>query len=102
MNNFQLKFELKYGRAALENVIKSICNLEKPMSKLPKSYSGNFMKGKTIQFYIINLFYFESNYFLLSLDAREALLGVGMIVLNKTNNTTYPDKGSRQVHSFNT
>ncbi len=35
----------KYGRSALENVIKSICNLEKPMAKIPKNYTGNFLKG---------------------------------------------------------
>ena len=45
------------------------------MTRFPKSYTGNFMK-----------------------DAREALNGVGMIVLNKnfqsnTPETAYPDKG---------
>jgi hypothetical protein len=72
----------KYGRSALENVIKSICNLEKPMAKLPKKYSGNFM-----------------------MDARQALHGVGMIVCtNKNNNggvvTCYPDKDYNSINKF--
>jgi len=64
----------KYGRAALENVIKSICNLEKPMAKLPKKYKGNFMP-----------------------DARRALNGVGMIVCSKNTQTAYPDKGKNEM-----
>lgn len=40
------------------------------MAKLPKNYSGNFMK-----------------------DAREALHGVGMIICNKNGLTAFPDKG---------
>ncbi len=54
----------------MENVIKSICNLEKPMASLPRKYKGNFMN-----------------------DAREALHGVGMIVFNKNGPSAYPDKG---------
>ena len=47
------------------------------MAKMPKTYSGNFMR-----------------------DAREALLGVGMIVLNKSNNTAYPDKDYNSINKF--
>jgi len=67
----------KYGRAALENVIKSICGLEKPMAKLPKKYKGNFMA-----------------------DARKALHGVGMIVCNKNAQSAYPDKGNETAGVF--
>ena len=62
----------KYGRSALENFIKSICNIEKPMARLPKRYSSNFMK-----------------------DAREVLPGVSMIILNKNGQSTYPEKSNR-------
>ena len=48
MFNFIIKFcyfNIKYGRSALENVIKSICGMERPMTKFPKTYTGNFLKG---------------------------------------------------------
>ena len=67
----------KYGRSALENVIRSICNLEKPMAKIPKNYAGNFMK-----------------------DARDALLGVGMIICNPISNSFYPDKDYNNINKF--
>ena len=41
------------------------------MARLPKNYSGNFMK-----------------------DAREALHGVGIIILNKNGVSAYPEKGN--------
>ena len=67
----------KYGRAALENVIKSICNLEKPMARMPKEYKGNFMR-----------------------DAREALNGVGMIYYSKNSTTAYPEKDYNNINKF--
>ena len=67
----------KYGRAALENVIKSICSLEKPMARLPKEYKGNFMR-----------------------DAREALNGVGMIYYSKSSTTAYPEKDYNNINKF--
>jgi hypothetical protein len=72
-------FLFQYGRSALENVIKSICNIEKPMAKLPKNYSGNFMK-----------------------EAREALHGVGVIICDKNGLTAYPDKGEKPNLNLNT
>lgn len=47
------------------------------MARLPKSYKGNFMK-----------------------DARDALNGVGMIVINKNNGSAYPDKGTSLIKKF--
>jgi hypothetical protein len=67
----------KYGRSALENVIRSICNLEKPMARIPKNYTGNFME-----------------------DSRDALLGVGMIVYNSITSSFYPDKDYNNINKF--
>ena len=36
----------KYGRAALETVMKSILGQETPLVPLPENYSGNFLEGK--------------------------------------------------------
>ena len=76
----------KYGRVALENVIKSICGLEKPLAKIPSSYCGD-------------------NFFA---DARLALNGVGIINLttNKLPNGTqqvinaFPDKDYTNINKF--
>jgi hypothetical protein len=75
----------KYGRVALENVIKSICGLEKPLAKIPTSYIGD-------------------NFFA---DARVALNGVGLIVMttNKLVNGTqvvnsFPDKDYTNINKF--
>jgi hypothetical protein len=67
----------KYGRAALENLIKSICNQERPLANHPKTYTGDFMS-----------------------DAREALIGAGMIVKGGTNTAAYPDKDYYNINKF--
>jgi len=66
----------KYGRAALENLIKSICNQERPLANYPKTYTGEFMS-----------------------DAREALIGAGMIVKG-ANMSVYPDKDYYNINKF--
>lgn len=50
--------------------------MEKPLSRIPKGYSGDFMK-----------------------DAREALHGVGMIVSNQ-NGSAYPEKDYNNINKF--
>lgn len=69
----------KYGRAAVENVIRSICGLERPLAPLPKSYpESSFMQ-----------------------DARHALAGVGLIVLDTSNpGQAWPDKDFSQINRF--
>ena len=39
---------LQYGRAALEIVMKSIVQLDRPLVPPPESYKGDFMKGKSL------------------------------------------------------
>ena len=78
----------KYGRIALENVIKSICGLEKPLAKIPSCYIGD-------------------NFFS---DARVALNGVGMIIMPSTPITNSinkalqhqasPDKDYTNINKF--
>lgn len=66
----------KYGRQALENVIKSICGIEKPLAKPPQDYKGNFFA-----------------------DARLALVGVGIILQTGEFNFT-PDKDYTNINKF--
>ncbi len=75
----QFNIDNKYGRAALDNVIKSICGLEKPLAKIPPAaYIGtNFL-----------------------MDARTALIGVGLINFNKKTNQTTPDKDYANINKF--
>ena len=70
----------KYGRVALENVIKSICGIEKPLAKIPSCYVGD-------------------NFFA---DARTALNGVGMIniSINSKNTQAFPDKDYTNINKF--
>ncbi len=86
----------KYGRAALENVIKSICNLEKPMARIPQNYTGDFMKGRIYVFALeistLNELFLHSIF--LFKDARQALQGVGLI----TN--SYPEKDYNNINKF--
>jgi hypothetical protein len=65
----------KYGRIALENVIKSICGLEKPLAKIPSSYIGD-------------------NFFA---DARIALNGVGMIVIQSSSSSSLLSTNNRNL-----
>ncbi|RNA44326.1 strawberry notch -like protein, partial [Brachionus plicatilis] len=39
----QFNIDNKYGRTALENVIRSICQMEKPLARFPISYKGDFI-----------------------------------------------------------
>lgn len=58
----QFNIDNKYGRAALENVIRSICKMEKPLARFPSSYKGDFISGMNYFIFIIliklkNLFF---------------------------------------------
>ena len=48
LRNEKLTFNLQYGRAALEAVMKSILRHETPVVSPPSTYKGNFFDGKNI------------------------------------------------------
>lgn len=48
----QFNIDNKYGRAALENVIRSICKIEKPLARFPSSYKGDFITGKLKKYFL--------------------------------------------------
>ena len=67
----------KYGKQALENIIRSICNIERPWAPFPK-LTTNDLKLDFVA------------------EARKALINVGLISrLNTGQQTIYaPEKGS--------
>ncbi|XP_022110300.1 protein strawberry notch homolog 1-like isoform X2 [Acanthaster planci] len=67
----------KYGRAALESVMKSVVDLQHAMVPPPADYKGNFLR-----------------------DAREALIGVGMVVSDDKYNVPVLDKDSSNMSKF--
>ncbi|KAK2102851.1 Protein strawberry notch 1 [Saguinus oedipus] len=78
----RFNFDNKYGRNALEIVMKSIVNLDSPMVSPPPDYPGEFFKvGK-------------------SLDVRQGLIGVGLINVEDRSGILTLDKGM-EVHQQN-
>ncbi len=65
----------KYGRQALEIVMKSIAKIEEPIVSPPEEYSGDFFE-----------------------DCREGLAGVGLIHIDETTAVPSLDKGFIQTH----
>ncbi|RWS20645.1 protein strawberry notch-like protein, partial [Leptotrombidium deliense] len=66
----------KYGRSALEIVMKSIVRLEQPLVNAPSDYDGNFFEGiqRLCQSLVrCNIFFFCS-------DCRRGLNGVGIVI----------------------
>ena len=49
LKNEKFTFNLQYGRAALEAVMKSILRHETPVVSPPSAYKGNFFDGKNIK-----------------------------------------------------
>lgn len=43
----QFNIDTKYGRAALELIMKSIVGMDRPLVSPPNTYKGDFMEGRT-------------------------------------------------------
>eukprot|EP00794_Sanderia_malayensis_P014235 gene14235-15720_t len=70
-------FDTKYGRSALEVVLKSLISTEKPLVSFPSSYEGNFLD-----------------------DILEGLIGVGMISRGPQNSYNFSEKDYSKVARF--
>lgn len=73
----RFNFDNKYGRNALEIVMKSIVNLDSPLVSSPKDYSGEFFK-----------------------DVRQGLIGVGLINMEDRSGLLTLDKDYNNIGKF--
>ncbi|XP_069789604.1 protein strawberry notch homolog 1 isoform X2 [Narcine bancroftii] len=73
----RFNFDNKYGRNALEIVMKSIVNLDSPLVSSPKDYTGEFFK-----------------------DVRQGLIGVGLINLEDRSGLLTLDKDYNNIGKF--
>ncbi|XP_071789882.1 protein strawberry notch homolog 1-like [Asterias amurensis] len=73
----KFNIDTKYGRAALESIMKSIVDLQSPMVPPPTGYNGPFLK-----------------------DAQAALVGVGLIQVDERYNVTVLDKDYNNMSKF--
>ena len=76
----QFNIDNKYGKQALENVIRSICNIERPWAPFPK-LNHTEMKLEFLT------------------EARKALLNVGLIsrIFNGQQTIYTPEKGEKRT-----
>ncbi|XP_032899780.1 protein strawberry notch homolog 1 isoform X2 [Amblyraja radiata] len=73
----RFNFDNKYGRNALEIVMKSIVNLDSPLVSSPKDYHGEFFK-----------------------DVRQGLIGVGLINIEDRSGLLTLDKDYNNIGKF--
>ncbi|XP_072096853.1 protein strawberry notch homolog 1 [Mobula birostris] len=73
----RFNFDNKYGRNALEIVMKSIVNLDSPLVPSPKEYTGDFFK-----------------------DVRQGLIGVGLINMEDRSGLLSLDKDYNNIGKF--
>ncbi|XP_048467722.1 protein strawberry notch homolog 1 [Rhincodon typus] len=73
----RFNFDNKYGRNALEIVMKSIVNLDSPLVSSPKDYVGDFFK-----------------------DVRQGLIGVGLINVEDRSGLLTLDKDYNNIGKF--
>ncbi|XP_072908101.1 protein strawberry notch homolog 1 [Hemitrygon akajei] len=73
----RFNFDNKYGRNALEIVMKSIVNLDSPLVTSPKEYTGDFFK-----------------------DVRQGLIGVGLINMEDRSGLLSLDKDYNNIGKF--
>lgn len=73
----RFNFDNKYGRAALESVMKSVLRYETPLVSPPTEYSGDFFE-----------------------DIKTSLIGVGLISLDERVGTPYLEKEYNNISKF--